>query len=63
LTNTGQVLGRVGIMAVLIGRIGVLAVPAAFAAMGALESVVLMAILLAKLHRRLAAAASGGHVV
>lgn len=54
LTNTGQVVGRVAIMLILIGRVGVLAVPAAFAAMGALESLVLAVILLVKLHRRIA---------
>ena len=60
LTNTGQVLGRVAIMIILIGRVGVLAVPAAFAATGALESVVLAVILLFKLHRRLSCAAGVG---
>ena len=60
LTNTGQVLGRIAIMVILVGRLGVLAVPSAFAATGALESVVLAVILLVKLHRRHSRAAGVG---
>jgi putative peptidoglycan lipid II flippase len=52
LTNTGQVLGRVGIMLALIGSLGVLAVPTAFAAMAFLELAVQAAMLLIKLRRR-----------
>ena len=51
-TNTGQVLGRVGLMAALLGPLGVLAIPAAFAGMAFLEAVVLSAVLLLKLRRR-----------
>ena len=53
LTNTAQVLGRVGLMAVLIGPLGVLAVPAAFAGMAFVESLILAAVLLIKIRRRL----------
>jgi putative peptidoglycan lipid II flippase len=53
LTNTAQVVGRVGIMAALIGHLGVLAVPAAFAAMAFIESAILAVALLTKIARRL----------
>jgi putative peptidoglycan lipid II flippase len=54
LTNTGQVAGRVVLMAALIGQLGVLAVPAAFAGMAFVEATVLGVVLLAKVRRRLA---------
>jgi putative peptidoglycan lipid II flippase len=53
LTNTTQVLGRALIMALLIARLGVLAVPAAFAGMAVVESLILAAVLLIKLRRRM----------
>jgi hypothetical protein len=53
LTNTAQVVGRVGIMAALIGHLGVLAVPAAFAVMAFIESAILAVALLTKIARRL----------
>jgi putative peptidoglycan lipid II flippase len=54
-TNLAQTAGRAAIMAALIGSTGVVAVPLAFAVTAALETVVLAAILLARVQRRLAA--------
>lgn len=51
LTNTGQIIGRAAIMALFIGSVGVLAIPRAFAAMAALETIVLAVILAIKLRR------------
>jgi putative peptidoglycan lipid II flippase len=53
LTNTGQVVGRACLMALLIGSLGVRAVPVAFAAMGAAEAIVLAGIAYGKVQRRL----------
>ena len=55
LTNTGQLLGRGAIMALLIGAQGVLAVPIAFAVMASIETVALAAIMLTKMQSRIAA--------
>lgn len=52
-TNTGQLLARVTIIALLIEQLGVLAIPAAFAITASLEAVVLTAILLLRLQRRI----------
>jgi putative peptidoglycan lipid II flippase len=53
LTNSGQVVGRVALMAALVGRLGIVAVPAAFALMAFVELGVLGAVLLVKLRRQL----------
>ncbi|MGD9894148.1 MAG: murein biosynthesis integral membrane protein MurJ [Dehalococcoidia bacterium] len=52
-TNLVQTAGRAAIMAALIGSVGAVAVPLAFAVTAALEMVVLAAILLARVQRRL----------
>jgi putative peptidoglycan lipid II flippase len=52
LTNTVQLLGRIGLMTLLLPAVGVLSIPAAFAATAAAEAVVLGLILLLKLQRR-----------
>lgn len=52
-TNILQLGGRIGLMAVFIGRLDVLAVPAAFAISAALETGILTVVLLYKLRRRL----------
>jgi putative peptidoglycan lipid II flippase len=57
LTNSFQLVGRAAIMGVLLGSLGVRAIPIAFAAMGAVEMVLLAAVLLVKLQRRVNAVA------
>jgi putative peptidoglycan lipid II flippase len=52
LTNSVQLIGRAVIMAALLGSLGVRAIPIAFAVMGAIEMVLLGAVLLVKLQRR-----------
>jgi putative peptidoglycan lipid II flippase len=56
-TNLVQTAGRAAIMAAFIGSVGVEAVPAAFALTAAIETLVLGAVLLVKLQRRLGQAA------
>jgi putative peptidoglycan lipid II flippase len=53
LTNTAQVAGRIALMAALVAPLGVVAVPAAFAMMAVVESVILATTLLIKIGRRL----------
>ncbi|HEX9617594.1 MAG TPA: murein biosynthesis integral membrane protein MurJ [Anaerolineales bacterium] len=55
ITNTFQLIGRAAIMGALIGRYGVIAIPVAFALTASAETVILTAILLLKLQRRIAA--------
>jgi putative peptidoglycan lipid II flippase len=52
ITNTFQLLGRIGLMILLLPIVGVLSIPSAFAATAAAESVALGVILLYKLQRR-----------
>jgi putative peptidoglycan lipid II flippase len=52
LTNSLQLIGRAVIMAVLLGSLGVRAIPVAFAVMGAVEMVLLGAVLMVKVQRR-----------
>jgi putative peptidoglycan lipid II flippase len=54
LTNTAQLLGRAAIVAVFLDAWGVVAIPIAFAATAAAETLLLGTILLLKLHRRMA---------
>jgi putative peptidoglycan lipid II flippase len=55
ITNTLQLVGRAGIMALLIPTYGVIAIPLAFAVTASVETILLTAILLIKLQRRIAA--------
>jgi putative peptidoglycan lipid II flippase len=57
LTNTMQVLGRALLMALFLGAWGVRTIPAAFAIMAAVETVLLAAVLGVKMRRRIAASA------
>jgi putative peptidoglycan lipid II flippase len=52
LTNTGQLLGRGVLIALLLGPLGVLAIPLAFAVTSSVETVALTAVLWKKLQRR-----------
>jgi putative peptidoglycan lipid II flippase len=56
LTNTGQLVGRIVLIAVLIQPLGVIAIPAAFALTSTLETLALAAALWRKLSRRIAEA-------
>ncbi len=56
-TNTLQLLLRIGLMTVLLSRIGVRAIPAALAISATLETLALASLLFARLQRRMA-----GHV-
>jgi putative peptidoglycan lipid II flippase len=51
-TNTFQLLGRVGILALAVAAFGVLAVPAAFAITASVETLILTTVLLLKLRKR-----------
>jgi putative peptidoglycan lipid II flippase len=53
-TNSLQLVGRIGIMVVFIPQLGVIAVPAAFALTAAAETIVLTTVLLYRLHRLIA---------
>jgi len=53
LTNTGQLIGRIILIAIFIRPLGVVAVPAAFAVTSALETLALGGVLWRKLNRRL----------
>lgn len=55
ITNTLQLIGRTGIMAALIPGYGVVAIPLAFAITASAETILLTAILLFKLQRRITA--------
>jgi putative peptidoglycan lipid II flippase len=52
-TNTFQLIGRIVLIMVLLGRMGVLAIPTAFAVSATLETLLLGTVLLLKLGRRL----------
>jgi putative peptidoglycan lipid II flippase len=52
LTNTGQLIGRGVLIALLLGPLGVLAIPLAFAVTSSLETLALTAVLWRKLQRR-----------
>jgi putative peptidoglycan lipid II flippase len=54
MTNTGQLIGRIALIALLLDGLGVVAIPAAFAITSTLETVVLGAVLWRKLARRAA---------
>lgn len=54
-TNTIQIAGRALLLTLLIGRIGVLSIPVAFAITASIEALLLGAVLLVKLRRRVAA--------
>lgn len=56
LTNIAQFLGRAALIAALLGAVGVVAIPIAFAATASVETVLLGAILAAKIARRARAA-------
>jgi putative peptidoglycan lipid II flippase len=57
-TNTVQILGRVGIMGLLVGSVGVLAIPRAFAVMATVETIALAAVLAVRLRSRMVATAA-----
>jgi putative peptidoglycan lipid II flippase len=59
ITNTLQLIGRGGLMAILVGAIGVVAIPLAFVVSASVETLALAAVLLVKLQRRLSGAAPG----
>jgi len=52
-TNSGQLLFRVVLISLLIGRLGVVAIPVAFAISATLETLILTAVLLTRLRNRL----------
>ena len=54
MTNTGQLLGRILLIIILLRPLGVLAIPAAFAVTSSLETLALGAVLWRKLSRRIA---------
>jgi putative peptidoglycan lipid II flippase len=54
ITNTLQLIGRAGLMAAFVQSNGVIAIPAAFAITASAETILLAAILLLKLQRRIA---------
>ena len=54
MTNTGQLLGRILLIVILLRPLGVLAIPAAFAVTSSLETLALGAVLWRKLSRRIA---------
>jgi len=55
-TNSGQLVLRVLLISLLIDRLGVVSIPVAFAISATLETLILAAVLLSKLRRRLVAA-------
>jgi putative peptidoglycan lipid II flippase len=57
-TNSLQLAGRAAIVALLLDSIGVLAIPVAFAVTASIETVILGAVLLIKLQRRMGVAAA-----
>lgn len=59
ITNTIQLLGRAAIVAILLSRIGVLAIPAAYVMSAAVETCLLLGVLLPRLHKRIRLAHSG----
>jgi putative peptidoglycan lipid II flippase len=52
-TNSGQLVLRVLLISLLLGRLGVVSIPVAFAISATLETLTLAAVLLSKLRRRL----------
>ena len=58
ITNTGQLIARIALISFLLPRLGVVAIPLAFGVSATLETFVLAAVLLAKLHRRVRRVAS-----
>jgi putative peptidoglycan lipid II flippase len=55
-TNSGQLLLRVILISILLGRLGVVAIPVAFALSATLETLILTAVLLTRLRSRLESA-------
>lgn len=53
ITNTGQLIGRIILISLLLGTLGVVSIPAAFAVSASLETLILAAVLLIKLGRRM----------
>jgi len=51
-TNTGQLISRIFLISVLLGRLGVVAIPAAFAISATLETLILAVVLFLKLRSR-----------
>jgi putative peptidoglycan lipid II flippase len=58
LTNTAQILGRAGIMAIFLGTWGVRTIPIAFAIMASAETVALGLVLVVKMQRRIGTSTS-----
>ena len=58
ITNTSQLIARIVLISVLIGSLGVVSIPVAFGISATLETIVLAAVLLVKLRRRVRRVAS-----